>query len=201
MKKCIAFVAVLLLTTVCAFAEDHVHVWGEWLPTQDNTQHSAVCVECGETLTTAHYNYSGSVSGGSIRVCGICGYADNTNGNFTMISDVTATPIRENPSSQRGELIVRGLANPTALDESIVYAFTINYANNGGLATFKNESEISISLDIDFPENWKLIRIRPSAGDDSVQNPEQKVDMEATFVDHVLTFTTRTPALYMIVAL
>ena len=53
---------------------------------------------------------------------------------------------------------------------------------------------------MELPENYQLIRITPAAGDDSVQNPEQQIEMESQWEEGVLSFTTKTPALYLIVS-
>ena len=191
----------MMLLSGAALAETaHEHLWTDWAPAQGGS-HTGVCAEDGDALTAKCYTYSAALENGSISACGICGVNSTMSESIMpLLEGVTATPTNPNPGKQRGTLIVRGLANPSAANPEVLYAFTLNYEWKGGLATFKNPCDISIPLNLELPESWRLVRITPRAGDDSVQNPEKRVDMECTYVDGVLTFNTRTPAMYMILA-
>lgn len=190
---------ILMLFSAVMAEETHEHVWGEWTEAEGGG-HTASCVENdGASKTASHYTASVNISGKSYRVCLICG--DYGNETLPLIEDASAAPVKENPSAQRGRLVVRGKANPFENDPSVLYAFTVCYERDGSLATFKNQSVISFSLqDLDLPEGFKLIRVQSSAGDDSVQNPEKWIEMGYEYQDGVFSFSTKTPTVYLLVA-
>ncbi|MBQ9299404.1 MAG: hypothetical protein IJ214_02720 [Clostridia bacterium] len=197
MKKLLGILLALCLLGTLAFAAAegaHEHVWGEWLPSDGG--HTAECAEDGDTLTVRHHTFStGTISGSA--VCAMCGqYRD---GVFPLIEGAEAVSQKAEPSTQRGIFVARGMETPYADAENVVYAFTVAYVHNGALATWKDVSTVSLPLDVELPENYQLIRITPAAGDDSVQNPERQIEMESAWEDGVLSFTTKTPALYLIV--
>jgi hypothetical protein len=198
MKKIIALALALALLTACfpGLGETaHEHTWGEWIPAEGG--HTAVCTEDGEALTVKHYTFSTTMGGKSVSVCAMCG--QYREGIFPLIEGAQAVSQKAKPSNQRGSLIARGLEKPFSDDETVVYAFTVAYVQNGALATWKDVSTVSLPI-AGLPGNARLIRISPAAGDDSVQNPEQRIEMESVYQDGVLTFTTKTPALYLLVA-
>ena len=112
---------------------------------------------------------------------------------------LTASSLAEQPSSQRGAFIVRGTGSPFSQEPGVLFAFTAAYVRDGALATWKDVSTVTIPLDINLPETARLIRVQPASGDDSIQNPEQHIEMEYTYADGILSFTTKTPALYMLI--
>lgn len=200
MKKLISalLMACLLMTTAALAETAHTHVWGEWIPEAESANHTGVCSECGESKTVKHYTASVTIADKTRSVCLICG--NSAVGTFALVEGASAVPVAEKPKTQRGEFVVRDMAAPWAEDPSVLYAFTLLYANNGSLATFKNQVTVSLPIAAELPQNVKLVRVRSSAGDDSVQNPEVWIDMESTFEDGVLTFKTQTPSVYLVMA-
>ena len=200
-KACMLILTALLLlgTWTMALAE-HEHLWTDWQDMQDGASHAATCPEDGVMQRTRHNSYSATINGASMRVCSICGTGSRLTAPFALLEGATAVPTAAEPLEQMGHLIVRGLASPTELDEKIVYAFTITYELRGGMATFRNTSDITIPLGIELPEGWKLVRVSPASGDDSVYSPEAWIDTAATYEEQILSLTTRTPGLYLILA-
>lgn len=192
--------ALMLLSMLTMASAEHVHVWNNWQDMNDGASHAATCPEDGVTQRTRHNTYSATVNGASLRVCSICGTGSNLTAPFALIEGATAVPTAENPLEQMGNLIVRGLANPTALDAKIVYAFTLTYEYRGGMATFRNTADVTIPLGVELPEGWKLVQVNPATGDDSTYSPETWIDTVAAYADQVLSLTTRTPGLYLILA-
>ena len=204
MKKllCLLLASTLLLAANTVLAETtHEHTWGEWIAEEDGSGHTASCTDGDSAVMTAkHYYFTVALNGISARVCAICGTGRGIADSFANIDKATATPVDKNPGNQRGCLIVRGLEKPFETNESVAYAFTMAFVWNGGLSTFKNKCEISIPLNVELPGSWKLVRVASASGDDSVQNPETWVDIEAAYGNNVLTFVTKTPALYLILS-
>ena len=199
MKKRLAFFLMIALLCAAVFSRaespQHEHIWGEWLPTAEG--HTATCAEDGEALTARHYTFStGTVS--QSAVCAICGQYKN--GVFPLIEGAQAQSQKKKPSSQRGSFMARGMKAPYENAPNVLYAFTVAYVQNGTLATWKDVSTVTLPLDAQLPEDYQLIRITPAAGDDSVQNPEQQIEMESTWAEGALTFVTKTPALYLILS-
>ena len=190
----------LLLSGTALAEEAHEHVWGEWTEAETGG-HIAYCVaEDGASKTASHYTASVNISGKTYRVCLMCGdYGEEA---LDLIEDATATPTNANPGTQRGSLVVRGKAHPFENDPTVLYAFTVCYQRDGGLATFKNQSLVSFSLkDLELPAGFKLIRVQSSAGDDSVQNPEKWIEMSYELTeDGLFSFHTKTPTVYLLVA-
>ncbi len=183
------------MLSLAASASEHEHVFGEWTPGENN-MHTALCEECGEELSARHYTFTSKMGEASVSVCAACGqYQD---GVLALIEGAQALSEKPTPSKQKGVFIARGLESPFAGDETIIYAFTAAYINNGELATWKDVSTVSLPLNIELPEDYQLVRVTPSAGDDSVQNPEKRTEMESSYEDGVLCFSTKTPALYLI---
>lgn len=201
MKKLTLLLAVALLlsalTTVCA---EHVHLWTDWKDMNDGASHAATCPEDGVTQRTRHNTYAVTLNEASMRVCSICGAGSGMRAPFALIEGAEAVPTAAEPLEQMGSLIVRGLAHPTELDARVVYAFTITYEYRGGMATFRNTSDVTIPLGVELPEGWRLIRVNPATGDDSTYSPEAWIDTQATFETQTLSLTTRTPGLYLILA-
>ena len=194
-------VCVTLCATAALAQSAHEHVWGEWADSGDGATHTASCTAGdGATESAAHYNFTGTIAGTSVRVCGMCGACSTSAAPFALIAGATATPVGENPANQRGSLVVRGLESPFAEDASVLYAFTMAYEWNGGLATFKNRCELNVPLPEELPEGWKLIRISVASGDDSTQRSESWIDIEAAWENGVLTFESKTPSLFLILA-
>ena len=197
MKRIFALLLFLaLLAAGAGLAEEaHEHTWGEWTPAEGG--HTAVCASCGEALTAKHYTFATRLGSFSDSVCGMCG--QYSGGVFPLIEGASIASTKEKPSKQRGEFIARGMEKPFS-DENVLFAFTVAYANNGGLATWKDMSVITLPLPLTLPDTYRLIRVQPSAGDDSVQNPEKWIDLQSTWENGALTFTAKTPALYLLVA-
>ncbi len=191
MKKLMAWLAVCVLLTAPALAEGEA---AEWFA-EASGGHSAV-LEGGETVTAKHYTYSATIDGVSVRVCAICGQYDD--GVLPVIPDAAAVSQKPKPSAQRGSFLVRGCANPFPAHPSVLFALTAVYEKDGGLATWKDVSTVSVPLKSVLPEGARLVRVSPASGDDSIQNPETWVDMEYSLEDGALTISTKTPALYLI---
>ena len=83
MKRILALVLLLaqLCACCCVLAEEHTHIWGEWVPAEGG--HTAACIEDGETLTVKHYTFSTRLGGFSDTVCAMCG--QYSGGVFTRI--------------------------------------------------------------------------------------------------------------------
>lgn len=199
MNKLISMVLLIhLLLASSALAESaHTHTWSEWLKEESGSNHTAVCETCGESSSVKHYTSSVNIGGSSRSICLICG--NSAVGTFAAVEGATAVPVSETPKTQRGDFLVREMASPWAEDPSVLYAFTLLYAYNGGLATFKNQVTVSLPISVALPESVQLLRVRSSSGDDSVQNPETWIDMESTWENGVLTFQTQVPGLYLVV--
>lgn len=199
-KKLCGLLAALLLLTVpfAASAEEHVHRWGAWTKVENASEHTATCADCGETKTVKCTGNTVTLDGDKQSVCPFCGA--NAYGAFTLIEGATATPTVEKPKTQRGEFVAFGKAMPfEAVDPSVLYAFTIGYTLDGGVATFKNKSTVSLPI-ADLPENFQLIRISTSSGDDSTSAKEEWIDIEYTYENGILSFETKNPALHIIKA-
>lgn len=63
---------------------------------------------------------------------------------------------------------------------------------------FKKENR-TIPVSDKLPEGTRPIRVQPAAGDDSVQNPEQHIEMEYVYENGAIQFTSKTPALYLLI--
>ncbi len=196
MKKTAALLLVLLCLMASAAAEDgHEHIFGEWSPSESG--HSAVCAEDGETLTAPHYNFTVHIGGFSGSVCGVCGLYPG--GVLPLIGDAQAVSLKAKPSKQRGGFIVRGMASPFAEAPEVLFAFTAAYIQNGALATWKDVSTVTVPLGTVLQGPVRLLRVQGASGDDSVQNPETHIEMEFALDGDVLTFSGKTPALYLLV--
>lgn len=196
-KQFLAAALCLALCLPCAvFGEEHEHVFAQWVPAESG--HEATCEECGETLTAKHYSFSSSIGGSSVGVCAMCGQCKDT--VFGLIDGVEVVSQKPTPSKQRGAVVARGMEAPFEDEPEILYAFTLAYVQNGELATWKDVSDVKLPVDAELPESYQLVRVSPAAGDDSVQNPEERVEMESSYEDGVLCFVTKTPALYLVVA-
>lgn len=194
----IFLVAVILLHVISVLAEQ-THTWGEWKAEADGSSHTAYCIECGnDSLPVKHYNFTITVNDSTARICAICGFSKGTQETLQIIPDASAVPVKSDPSPQRGNLVVRGLRYPIKGDEHIVFAFTLVYELNGSLATFKNQSRISIPVEIGGTDDWELLRIAGASGDDSVQTAESWVKIDSAYENDILSFETKTPALYII---
>ena len=191
-----ALVLVLCLPTPILAEEAHEHVFSEWTVTDGG--HEATCEECGETITAKHYTFTTSVADSSVRICAMCGQCGEE--VFPLISGVTVTSQKPTPTKQRGAIVARGQKAPFEGDSEILYAFTLAYVQNGELATWKDVSDVVLPLEEELPEGYQLVRVNPAAGDDSVQNPEERVEMDSSFEDGALHFVTKTPALYLVMA-
>ncbi len=188
----------LLFASTASAQSEHTHTWGEWVPLGDG-RHMAQCTAGDDaTSTQRHYNMTVTAGGATVRVCAICGAGQGIMQPFPVISQAQAIPRSVSPAAQRGMFLVRGMKNPFSADQRILFAFSLTYEHDGGIATFKNLSDIHVPLPIALPKGWKLFRIASAAGDDSVQNPETWVELEAAHDDDILTFVTKTPALYVI---
>ena len=178
-KKMISFLLIFICLTVSSLAEPaHEHTWGKWLPDEAGG-HTATCTEDKETLTVKHYSFSVNFGQFSGSICCVCGKTPE--GVLPIIEEAQAQSQKAKPSSQRGAFIVRGTGSPFSQEPGGLFAFTAAYVRDGALATAR------------------LIRVQPASGDDSIQNPEQHIEMEYTYADGTLSFTTKTPALYMLI--
>ncbi len=177
------------------------HLWGERTLTENSSQHAAACVRgCGAAKTVKCTNVGITLGRSSMNICAICGTYKY--GTFELIPQASALPVSDTPADQRGTLVVRGKTLPFEdTDPSVLYAFTLTYEWNGGMATFKNQSTISIPIDAELPEEFQLIRVSVSPGDDSVQRKEVWVGIEHDFTDGILTFAAKNPSLYIIKAM
>ncbi|MDO5378566.1 MAG: hypothetical protein Q4G52_09555 [Clostridia bacterium] len=198
-KLCGLLTALLVCANIfAASAEEHAHSWGAWTKVDGASQHTAACTDCGETKTVRCTSNTVTLGGDKQSVCAYCGA--NEYGAFERIEGAAATPLAENPSSQRGEFVAFGKAMPfEEADSSVLYAFTIGYELDGGVATFKNKSTVSLPI-ADLPEGFQLIRISTSSGDDSTSPKEEWVDIEYAYENGVLSFDTKNPALYIVKA-
>ena len=196
MRKLLIFLLVFLVFALPALAESgQDHVWGEWLPAESGG-HTALCAEDGETMNVKHTSYSVTLGEEKVSVCGVCGHFSE--GVLPILPGASAVSQKAKPSSQRGTFLVRGAPLPFPGHSEVLFAFTALYENNGALATWKDVSTVTVSLNTNLPENARLIRVSPASGDDSVQNPEQWIEMEYTVTEGCISFTTKTPALYLI---
>lgn len=199
MKKIVAMLAVLcILLTLCAaaMADEHVHTWGPWTKVEGTNTHSAVCTECGESMTAKCYSATVTFENHRVGVCSYCGaYSE---GAFEPIEG-TAKALNGKDSSQRGVFLAVGKAQPFASQPEVLYAFIPGFTKDGSMATFKNKCSISVKIDVELPEGFHLVRVTPQAGDDSNQTPETWTECEYTWEDGVLTFETKSPYLHMIV--
>ena len=196
-SKIMTVLCLLLMLVSAASAEEHT--WGNWVTTEDGAKHTAVCTECGEEKTVKCTTYTATLADNKkVSVCAYCGACKY--GTFQKIEAATATPVVEQPGAQKGVFEVFGKALPfEELDSSVLYAFTIGYNRNGEVATFKNKSLVQILIDVELSEGFKLIRVTPSAGDDSNQTAEKWTEVEYTFENGILSFETKNPALHIIV--
>ena len=196
-KKMISFLLIFICLTASSLAEPaHEHTWGEWLPDEAGG-HTATCTEDKETLTVKHYSFSVNFGQFSGSICCVCGKTPE--GVLPIIEGAQAQSQKAKPSNQRGAFIVRGTGSPFSQEPGVLFAFTVAYVRDGALATWKDVSTVTIPLDINLPETARLIRVQPASGDDSIQNPEQHIEMEYSYADGILSFTTKTPALYMLI--
>jgi hypothetical protein len=174
-----------------------LHWFDLWTPNGDGT-HSAECKREGcKHVGTVECAYCDLNYGGSIyRVCQVCGgFKDTT---FEPLSGVTCEAI-DNGAIPRGELIVRGMANPfgnTAADTAglsldnahVTYAFTAAPEYAGKVEPFGGT--VRISLPLDGIEGFKLVR----AGEvESVETPY-------VLENGILTFETDATGLFLLLS-
>jgi len=199
MKKLIAMLSVFcLLSAGCAvMAEEHVHTWGTWAHVDGTSTHTAACVECGEEKTVKCYSTTATIADKRASICCYCG--NYSEGTFTPVEG-TAVALNGKDSAQRGTFLVLGKENPFAADPTVVYAFIPGFTKDGGMATFKNKCTVTVKIDAELPENFRLVRVTPQAGDDSNQTPETWTDCEYTWENGVLTFETKSPNMHLIIA-
>lgn len=193
----LSFVGILIVATSGFSKNECTHTWSEWIREEDSPYHSAVCIECGEKKAVRHSTASVTVSGQPRSVCLVCG--DSATGILTLVKGVIAQPVSVESKIQRGDFVVRQMVAPWPEKPSILYVFTLLYAYNGGMATFKNQVRVSLPISDELPEKMELIRVQSSAGDDSVQNPEVWIDIDFLFEKGVLTFNTQTPGIYLLI--
>ncbi len=194
------FLALCLLIPGLAGAEapDHEHAWGEWTHNNEGGTHTAECAVCGESRTVKCYNTTVTINENRINVCLFCGYAPF--GMLSVIPEAKATPVENDSKAQHGVFVARGIEKPFGEKEpDILYAFTIAYCLDGGLATFKNKSVVSLPLKLDLPEGFKLEKVSVSSGDDSTQRKEEWIDTDYTYEDGVLSFISKSSTLYLII--
>lgn len=196
----------MALTLLClmlaggALAQEHAHTFGAWTKMEGVSRHGAACNACGEVVEKQCATYSLTLqSGKKANVCALCG--DCAYGAFSPVADAQATPLAEKTSKQRGEFAVYGRALPFAgEDDRILYAFTVAYNNDGAATAFKNKSRIQFRVDAQLPEQFTLLRVTSSAGDDSTQTPEKWTEIDHGFEDGLLTFESKNQAVYLIMA-
>lgn len=198
-KLCSLLAAVALLAVAfTAAAEEHAHSWSAWVKVENASSHTATCADCGETKTVKCTGNTVTLGGNKQSVCAYCGA--NAFGAFERIEGATATPLAEKPGKQRGEFVAFGKAMPfESVDASVLYAFTIGYGLDGGVATFKNKSTVCLPI-ADLPDGFHLIRITTSSGDDSTSPKEEWVNIQYTYEDGILSFDTKNPALHIVKA-
>lgn len=198
MKKFWAMVVLycVLLPLFAASAKGTDTHWNDWTPVEDGKTHISTFEETGETRSAACHNTT--IDFGTIRksICLYCGRCPS--GTFQLIEGATAEPVDMPAKPQNGTLIARGLARPFAEDVGILYAFTIAYEENGGIASFKNKSTVRIPLPKDLPEGVILQRVNVISGDDSTSPTEKRIDTNYTIEGGMLTFISKSSTLYIL---
>lgn len=174
------------------------HQWGEWSPETGSSRHTAQCIYgCGNEKTANCSNFSITVNRTSANVCAVCGKYQS--GRFETLPGAGAVPLTDAPLAQRGSLVIRGKALPfEEMDPAVLYSFTLAYEWNGGLATFKNRSSVTIPLGVELPSVFHVYRISVSPGDDSNQRKEEWILTAHDVTDNTLVFSAASPALYII---
>lgn len=195
----LALCLVLASGAGAAPAQAQEHHWGEWVKAEGSAGHTAACVDCGVERTASCANFSVKPGSATLNVCANCGACGGD--FFELISDASAVPVEGEAENQRGRLVVRGKEKPfPGHNDGIRYAFTLSYDWNGGLATFKNRVTATVPVRAELSDGFRVYRVSVVPGDDFNIRREEWIEIEYAFSDGILTFETKTPALYLIIA-